>query len=297
MTRESWNTCFPIITSIQPLLNSGRVNLCGPNTPAIVQELAATNSIGEGFSGKSTSQSLQGKVSGEIMNLPAGSLAMAVGFEARKEKLTQTPAPVLATGDLSGFGGNVLPVSADRDVNAIYGELNIPILKTLEANVAVRTDDYSDFGRTTNPKASLRWQPSRDILLRSSYGKGFLAPSLYQLFTPQISGVSAPGTTDPVRCPVTHDTGLDCNTQFPLVFGGNPQLNPEKSEQATFGFVWEPTNQWSFSADYFKIRLNNAITNGIPVATILRDLAQFGGLVPRSPAPSPGFPNLPTRLA
>jgi iron complex outermembrane receptor protein len=294
-TKEALNGGFPLYSRILPLLNSGRVNLFGFNTPAIQQELQATNYIGEVFSGKSTSQSVQGKISGEIMSLPAGSLAIAIGGEARKEKLTQTPAPVLATGDLTGFGGNILPVSGDRDVNAIYGEVNIPILKTLEANLAVRTDDYSDFGRTTNPKASLRWQPTRDVLLRSSYGKGFLAPSLYQLFTPNISGVSAPGTTDPIRCPVTHDTGLDCATQFPIIFGGNKALKPEKSEQATFGIVFEPTNEWSFSADYFKIRLKNTITNGLPVATILGDLGQYGNLITRGPA-DPAFPNLPGRI-
>jgi iron complex outermembrane receptor protein len=294
-TKQVLNGGFPLYSLLLPLLNSGRVNLFGTNTAAIQQELAATNFIGEVFSGKSSNEGLQGKISGEIMNLPNGPLAMAVGAEGRKEKLTQTPAPVLASGDLSGFGGNVLPISADRDVTAIYGELNIPIFKTLEANVAIRSDDYSDFGRTTNPKVSLRWQPSREILLRASYGQGFLAPSLYQLFTPQINGVSAPGTSDPIRCPITNDTGLDCNTQFPLVFGGNPNLNPEESEQATFGVVWEPTNQWSFSADYFKIRLNNAITNGIPVATILGDLGQYGNLVTRGPS-TPANPNLPGRI-
>jgi iron complex outermembrane receptor protein len=38
------------------------------------------------------------------------------------------------------------------DVTAFFGELNIPLLKNLEAQIAVRFDDYSDFGNTTNPK-------------------------------------------------------------------------------------------------------------------------------------------------
>jgi len=133
------------------------------------------------------------------------------------------------------------------------------------------------------------------MLLRASYGTGFLAPSLYQLYVPQTSGVSAPGTTDPIRCPVTHDTGFDCNTQFGLTFGGNPNLKPEESENATFGVVFEPTNQLSISADYFKLRLKNTITNGLPVATILGDLTQYGGLVTRGPT-TPDFPSLPGRI-
>ena len=291
-TAETLNGGFPLDSRILPLLNSGRVNLFGTNTPAIVQELQATNFVGQVFSGKSTNSGVQGKISGEVMNLPAGALGVAFGFDARKEKLEQTPAAVLGGGDLAGFGGNIRGANGDRDVKALYAEVNIPILRSLEANLALRTDDYSDFGRTTNPKAALRWQPNRDLLFRGSYGKGFLAPSLFQLFSPRIGGVTAAGTNDPIRCPVTHSQGIDCVTQFPITFGGNLHLEPEKSEQATFGIVFEPSNAWSFSADYFKIRLNNTVSNGVPVGTILGDLAQYGGYVTRAPV-DPAFPNLP----
>ena len=50
--------------------------------------------------------------------------------------------------------------------------MNIPIVKTLEANVAVRYDDYSDFGGTTNPKFSLRWQPTKQLLVARLVGHG-----------------------------------------------------------------------------------------------------------------------------
>ena len=148
--------------------------------------------------------------------------------------------------------------------------MNIPIVKTLEANVAVRYDHYSDFGSTTNPKVSLRWQPTRTVLVRGSYGTGFLAPTLYQLYTPNIGGVSRDRPHRPAALPghERHRTS-DCNTQFGVMFGGNPTLKPEKSEQATFGVVFEPIPNASFSVDYFKINLKNAITNGISPATIL----------------------------
>ena len=184
-----------------------------------------------------TNDTWQFKLSNELFQMQAGPLAMAVGAEYRKDKLTQDYNPVLQTGDVSGYGGNFLNVNADRDDTALFAEFNIPLLKTLEANVAIRTDNYSDFGRTNNPKATLRWQPNRDVLLRASYGTAFLAPSLYQLFVPNTQGVSATGLSDPVRCPVTNDTGIDCNTQFPVVFGGNTELKPEESENVTFGLA------------------------------------------------------------
>jgi iron complex outermembrane receptor protein len=80
-----------------------------------------------------------------------------------------------------------------------------------------------------------------------------------------------------------------------VINGGNPELKPEQSENITAGFVFEPTNQLSMSADYFKIRLRDAITTGIPYPTILGNLAVFGNLVTRGPA-TPDFPNLPGRI-
>ena len=294
-TRSAINGGFPLNTKILPLLNSGNVNLFGPNTAAISAQLKAANYVGDTFNGKSTNNGVQAKASSEIFNLPAGAVSLAFGGESRREKLQQIPEPVLATGDLAGFGGNVLPINASRSIRAVFAEASIPVFKTLEANVAVRSDDYSDFGKTTNPKVSLRWQPGKTLLLRSSYGKGFLAPSLFQLFSPQAGTVTPAGTSDPIRCPVTNDTGFDCATQFGVTTGGNPNLRPEKSEQATAGFLFEPNTSWSVGADYFKIRLNNVITTGIPVATILGDLAQYGNLVTRAPRDA-AFPNVPGRI-
>jgi iron complex outermembrane receptor protein len=289
---EVLNGGFPLASHILPLLNSGNVNLFGYNTPAIQQQLLATNFNGQTFSGKSTNEGAQVRASADVWKLPAGAIAVAFGAEERREKLEENAAAELATGDITGYGGNIKSVSGSRTVTAFYGEMNIPILRTLESNVALRTDRYSDFGRTNNPKVSLRWQPTRDVLVRSSYGTGFLAPSLYQLFNPQIGNVTPNGVSDPIRCPVTHDQGQDCVTQFPTTLGGNPNLRPETSEQVTTGFVFEPSTTWSVSADYFKIRLSNTITNGVPIDTILGDLAQYGSYVTRGPV-QPEWPTLP----
>jgi len=293
-TKEILNNGFPLYSQLLPLLNGGTVNLFGPNTDAIAQQVHNTNFNGETFHGKSTSSGIQGHVSSEIMQLANGPLALAIGAEYRKEKLEQIYNPILSTGDVSGYGGTFANVDASRDDTAAYIELNLPLLKTLEANIAMRTDDYSDFGRTNNPKASLRFQPNRDVLFRASYGTGFLAPSLFQLNVPTTFTTSPPGVDDPVRCPVTNDTGFDCNTQFPIINSGNKNLQPEKSENATFGIVFEPTNSLSVSADYFKIRLRDVIAV-IPFTTILADLQQFGNDITRGPA-TPDFPNLPGRI-
>jgi iron complex outermembrane receptor protein len=293
-TREHLNGGFQDYRLLLPLLNSGRVNLFGPNTPDIVDELRATNFVGDTIKGTSKLYGGQLKTSGEIWKLPAGSLAMAFGVEGRHESLRQDMAEAIQEGFITGYGGEIKNVSGSRNQWAAFTEFNIPIIKSLEADVAVRYDHYSDFGSTTNPKFSLRYQPTRTVLLRGSYGTGFLAPSLYQLFTPNISGVSQPGLSDPIRCPVTGDTGFDCSTQFGVLFGGNRNLKPETSEQTTFGAVWEPIPNSSVSVDWFKINVSEGITNGISPLTILGDLSSYGDLVTRAPA-EPGSP-LPGRI-
>ena len=293
-THQRINDGFQDYRLLLPILNSGVVNFFGPNTPDVVALERSANFTGDAITGESKLYGAQAKTSGEIYKLPAGPLALAFGIETRKEELSQKMAEPLQGGYLTGYGGQIKDVDGSRTQYAAFAELNVPIVRNLEGNVAVRYDHYSDFGSTTNPKFSLRWQPTRQVLLRGSYGTGFLAPSLYQLYTPNISGVSQPGLSDPVRCPVTGDTGFDCNTQFAVLFGGNRSLKPEESEQTTVGVVFEPVPNFNFSLDYFKLNLKNVIVNGISPLTILGDLDQFGSSIVRAPS-EPGSP-LPGRI-
>lgn len=292
---EQVNNGFPALTKILPLLNSGTVNFFGPNTQAIEDQLRSANFVGNAFVITSTLDSAQLKASREVAQVPAGALAVAAGVEARREKYDFDANPTIQTGDISGYGGNFLNTSRSRKVGSVFGEVNIPIVKGLEAGAAVRFDKYQGVGNSTTPKASLRWQPSREILVRGSVGRGFRAPSLQDLYLPQQTGVTVPGLSDPARCPTTGDGIKDCSTQFAVLFAGTPTLVPEKSTNATLGLVFEPTAGVSVAIDYFRINLKNAISNGINPAVILTDaasLAKYASLVQRG-AVDPAFPNLP----
>ena len=289
--KEVLNGGFPRLSLVVPLLNSGRVNFFGPTPPDVAAEVNATNFVGEAFRGTTKLYGADAKASAEVWKLPAGPLAVAFGGEVRKEEITNTPNSALQTGDISGYGGAFEFINKDRDVWALFAEANIPIVKNLELNLAVRHDDYSDFGGTTNPKVSLRWQPDRRLLLRTAWGTGFLAPSLQQLFLPQRAGVTQAGVDDPLRCPTTNDS-QDCLTQFNVLFGGNPALKPEKSRSFTAGIVWEPIAPVSLTVDYFNIEVKDLIVAGLPTLTILGDLNQFGNLVTRGPVQA-NFPQLP----
>ena len=231
-----------------------------------------------------TTKSLDAKLSKELFQLPAGALAFAVGAEARKEELSDAFSPIVSSGDILGGGGALQSVAGSRNVKALYTEWTIPIVKTLDGTLSGRYDKYSDFGNTFNPKVALRWQPSKVFLTRASYGKGFKAPSLWDILTPQQTGNTASAHDDPVRCPVTHSAATDCTLQFNTRTGGNPDLQPELSEQASLGFVFEPNANWSMSVDYYKINLSQQI-NSISDDAIFASFAKYvaNGTIIRAP--------------
>jgi len=291
---ETINGGFPLLTKLMPLLNSGRVNFFGPNTPEVDAEARAANFLGDAYKVDTSLTGIQGKASRELFQLPGGTLALAVGGEVREEKFRFNSNPAFSTGDISGYGGNLQSLDKSRNVMALFAEVNIPIVRSLEANAAFRYDDYQGSGSKTTPKVSLRWQPMRSVLVRGAYGKGFRAPSLNDLYFPLTLNVTPPGLNDPIRCPVTGGSN-DCATQFSTTNGGNTALKPEESDNMTLGIVLEPTNNISIAVDAFRIELRETIVNGLPAANILADLNQFGFLVTRA-APDAAFPNLPGRI-
>ncbi|WP_374562930.1 TonB-dependent receptor [Ideonella sp.] len=290
---ERVNHGYPSYQGILPLLNSGRVNFFGPNTPDVLAEIEATQFRGNAYVNQTSLSSLALKGSTELTSLPGGALALALGGELRCEAFESSPSLTIQSGDITGFGGNFLPVDQDRQVKAVFAELSAPLMKGLELDLAVRHDRYEGSGSATTPKASVRWQPMRELLLRGSIGRGFRAPSLTDLFGPQVTGVSSNGLDDPLRCGIDgNNSSNDCQTQFPILAGGNTALEPERSRNTTLGFVVEPMAGLSLGVDAFDIHLSKTIVAGVPVDNILGDLDRFGDLVHRGP-PDNAFPNLP----
>jgi iron complex outermembrane receptor protein len=159
----------------------------------------------------------------------------------------------------------------------MFGELNAPILKGLDGNVAVRRDDYNDVGASTNYKASLRYQPVREVLVRGSMGTGFRAPTLIDLWQPQTLGSS-----EQFNDPATGQADLQVNS----LTGGNPGLRPEESKQRSIGIVLQPTQALSVAVDYFDIRVEDIISLPSAQEVVSRYRAgdpAFAGLVTLTP--------------
>jgi len=219
------------------------------------------------------------KTSGSLLDLPAGPLQAAVGASVRRVKNDFTSSAAAQSGDVSGYGSAYIPYDKTRDESAVYAEFSAPIVKGLDADLAVRGDHFGGVGDTTNPKISFRWQPLKQLLLRASYGTGFRAPSLPELYTPAVQSTTA-AFVDPLH----PELGKQ---QWTQTSGGNPLLKPEKSRQDSVGFVLQPASTLSFGVDYYHIKMTNTIGAADPKTIVL--LASQGNgvyqsLVTRAPS-------------
>jgi len=286
---ENLESGYPLYSKIMPLLDQGNINPFGPTTdPNALAAAQAATFNAQDFESKTSVASVSGRVSRQLVELPAGPLSAAAGAELRRETFEYDPSPAVQTGDIAGQGGNQLPEAASRNVESAYLEFDATLWKGLELDVAGRYDHYQGIGGTANPKISLRWQPRDWILLRGAAGKGFRAPSLTDLYASQATSVTANGSRDWVQCPTFSASNPACSFQFTTVTGGNPHLTPEKSQSFTLGVVFEPIKDFSLDLDSFWIFLKNAIiVGGLNYAVILQSPAseaQFANYITRNAA-------------
>jgi iron complex outermembrane receptor protein len=264
------------------LLNTGVINPFGTTTSQAALDAAMDSNYNGLFNITTTKVSgVDAKASRELFKLPAGAVNLALGGEFRKESLDIAPSDANKQFLISGFGAPGVPVNASRNVASGYAEVNVPVLKSLELDAAVRYDNYQRVGNTTNPKFSLRWQPIEQVLVRASAGSGFRAPTLVDLYQPEARGITTNGSRDLVRCPIGTSGIIDCSTQFVTIGGGNPALKPEKSRSTTLGFVYEPVKDYSLGLDAFRVEISDVIRTGISTATILGDPQRYSSYILR----------------
>ncbi|MBL8523311.1 MAG: TonB-dependent receptor, partial [Betaproteobacteria bacterium] len=213
------------------------------------------------------------KISSEIATLPAGPLGFAAGLEFRKESIVDRPDVLLTTGRVLGQGSTA--TDGSRDNTAGFFEFSVPVLKNLEMQIAGRQDKYSDFGSAFSPKFGLKWNPSRELIVRGTVSRGFRAPTL-----PENARSSATFFTSVVD---TLPTSPNANRTVNIagVFAGNQNLKPERSRNYNLGIVWEPSNDLNIGLGFFKIEQNNVVSsNGFQ--TVVNNPAQYPGQILRA---------------
>ena len=115
--------------------------------------------------GKSTVEFLNLQLSGDAVAMPAGPLRYAVGAQFWREKLKDIPDPLTQAGEV--FGSiQQSAVDAKRNVKAVFGELSVPVLTNLEAQLAIRYDKYPNASETS-PKVAAKYTPIPELAFRA----------------------------------------------------------------------------------------------------------------------------------
>ncbi|MEK8032299.1 TonB-dependent receptor [Ideonella sp. DXS29W] len=266
---------------------SGVLNPFGASGDAGRQLYEAAQIRGEVRKSTGTMDSVDFKASTSLMKLSGGDLALALGGEFRREEQDYHQSEALAQDLILGetSQGPDADFSKARKVAAVFAELNAPLAAGLELQAAMRYERYQVSGGAFSPKLGLRYTPSKELLLRSSIGAGFRAPSMTDLYRPLTSGSSAT-VTDPVCLAQDPDaTVTDCSDIWTTLNYSNPNLKSERSRQFSFGAVLEPKPGLSLSADYWSIEKRNLIST-LGVDVILANLDKYGGLVRRYSDPA-----------
>ena len=192
-------------------------------------------------------QTVQGVISGELFEMPAGMASIAIGGQYRKEEL-QHDYNSLANADRFAFVIGNPDFNADRDVNAAFVELGLPLADTFDLQLAVRYEDYGGaIGSTTDPKIAGIFRPTDTFTARASYSTAFRAPSLFQSFG---GSTSLNQISDPLN------PGLN----FAAVrSSANPNLTPEESDAYNIGASFEPVDGLVLDLDYWSFEFTDVI--------------------------------------
>jgi iron complex outermembrane receptor protein len=213
------------------------------------------------YGGTFTTTTADFTTSGPLFKLPAGTVFSAVGFDYRKEEyyFAGDPRSNVSTADSLIFNapfdnGLATAGTLSRDIYAVFAELQIPILKNLDLNVAARRDDYTGFGATTNPKYTLRYVPIEQLLFRGSYSTGFRVPTFKQQFDPSFDTIYAGADLiDP-----TTGAAIPANS-LNTISGGKADLKPEEAKMKSLGIVISPLKNITFGVDWWSINRTGTI--------------------------------------
>lgn len=223
-------------------------------------------------------------LNGTLLDLPAGPLQLAVGYEYRQNRGTDNPDPFVNSPSVYLSSAYTRTSQQSRtatkgrySLNEVYGELSVPIFKdqpfaqSLDVDLAARYSDYSTVGHKVTMKAGAGYRPIEDILFRGTYSQGFRAPSILELYQgarqtnfqgidPCNGGANAarPGCAG---VPASYNQASFNASLLPGVISGNNKLKPETADTYSAGIAITPRflRGFSVTVDAYKIKVKNAI--------------------------------------
>jgi len=233
---------------------------------------------------KSSRINYQFNVTGEAFEMSSGAVSFAAGIEWSKQDFSSDSdaeskkGAILTTGGSSGKGA--------RDMWAVYSEFVVPVMDELNLNLAVRYDDYSDFGSEVTPQISAEYRPFEELLVRGVVGSVFRAPDMHRVYGDPTAGSNT--VIDFYGCELIGGTpgdGIDrevdpCNElHISQNTGPNADLKAETGYTANLGFVYSD-DSFNASMDIWKWRLDDMV-NDIDADTVAERYDLYEHLITR----------------
>ncbi|MBI3369872.1 MAG: TonB-dependent receptor, partial [Burkholderiales bacterium] len=269
--------------------------------------LAAHSAEGRTFRlHKASNKSVDLTATRDLMDLPGGPLALALGGELRRDgwhavglAINDPVASLNNQVDLLGLDSQAVGASSrtensiTRKISSAFAELDIPVLKSLSFNASVRGDKYDDLHESTvNPKLSVRWQPMKELVLRASGNTGYRAPSIPEIYTKETELTSIPTFDDPTLCPTVNGVKTPaagysfaqvCSLTSRFQITKDPSaagVKAETSRSFTFGFAAEPTKGFTLTVDYWRTQIDDVIGTR-PIDFILANPSIYADIIRR----------------
>ncbi|WP_245755842.1 TonB-dependent receptor domain-containing protein [Qipengyuania nanhaisediminis] len=278
-------------TCSDPSNGCSPINLFGDGTSISPESIAFFNQP----AGNTVSTSLavvSGSISGDLTE--TGFLAaetpigFAIGAEYRDYGASQRSDVSFGTQDeVLGTGAPSPSYSGGYSVKEIFGEVIVPLIEnsfiygaTLEAGI--RVSDYSNTGTSTTWKAGGSIEPFEGFVFRGIYQQAVRSPNIAELFLPVTTGLAtlavdpcqgAAPTTNATLASICQAQGAPASSigsipapsagQVNATSGGNPNLDVETAKSYTLGVIFTPNfvPGLAFTADYYSIKVEDAITN------------------------------------
>ncbi|HEX7060829.1 MAG TPA: TonB-dependent receptor [Woeseiaceae bacterium] len=222
-----------------------------------------------------------------------------IGAEYRSETFEFNPDNGFQTGDGAGQGGPIPPVAGEQDIKEFFTEFHVPLVQDrpgfqdLSLDLRYRNSDYDSGVNADTWNVGGAWVPANGIKLRASTSRAVRAANLRERFEPQSLGLwsgvdPCAGATPELSEAACANTGVSAAQygsvplspaqQYNGLFGGNPDLDPEKADSFTVGVVLTPETflpGLTFSIDYWNIEVEDAISTVDP-EFIIRQCAATG---------------------
>lgn len=211
----------------------------------------------------------EARLNGTLFNLPGGGVKLATGYEGQEIETR--------LGSARGPEGTQIAFRTfKRRVDSAYAELYVPIFgpgnaspgfERLELNAAIRYDDYSDVGDTTNRKFGVNWSPLPGLTFRGSYGTSFRAPLITQIY----------GNSNNLFGQNYQNPAGGAPFVGFAYSGPNLDLKPEEATTWSLGADWSPASGLRLSVTYFNVEYTNQVDSYLADLAILNRESEFAG--------------------